>query len=664
MTPRSVSVVLWAIAWLGLGPTAGATPLQACLPVPGGGELTVAGMGRAVFAGLVTDRARDAARLSGGVCLELTEIGAVLRSEVLEIRDVRGEVVVEAVDVTLEVMGWQLATGRLWADATTAVLGPTVMRGREAVARAGGVTIDLFSGAAEATELRLLTASLWVDARVARLEGSRVIARDTWLTTCDCPPVEADVRVEATRADIELAPPSVVLSGGTLVVGAVRWPLPEPFALDEEALASPTLPFTVGPDPEGRRGTLIAFEERTVAPGVRFAWDVGSGEGDRPPDLALRLAARDAGASVDVMAASDRLRVAWRLGWPWRGGTLSLGQRLEGGAWREPVRDLDLRWTRGSSWSPVVGARANASVTAFVAVSSQSLPAEEPVGSRFGVEGRLRTEASPGSEVRPALVLAGGATGYAGDVTAPAQAWVSVEPSVIARGQSWTVEARHLSRWVAGGSPFGTTLDRVVPVHRSDLVATGASALGDVASLSTRVAFRWDWRRDELRSGRAVGLERLEVRLDLRRSAWGGEVHLHGDARLAGWLDPRAGRAFTLQGGAAWEGRKGEVGVVVRAAPGAAETPTEVIVFGSLPLRAGDWSLRPYLALDVATLVRERTLAWTGHGVDVTWAASFATLRLGYRHDRAVGTSLRLGVELEARDLDPERLGPWDRGLR
>jgi len=649
-------------AWTASGAAAAG---EACLPMPGGGELTVAGVGRAVFASLVTDRALDAARLSGGVCLEFEGTGGVLRSGSLDIGDLGGAVTVVATDVTLELPGWHLTAGRLVADASGATLSPAVMRGQEAVARAAVLTIDLFTGGFAAEDVRLLTASVWIDAAHARFDGRRVWATDAWLTTCDCPPADADVRVEAVAVEAELTPLRIVLVGGVLVIGAWRWALPDPWTVDETSLAASTLPFTVAPDPDGVRGTVVTFREQTVSDGARLGWDAGSGAGARPPDLRVRLAAGAGGASVDLLGASDRLRVAWRVARPAAGGwSVSFGQRLEGGAWREPVRDVDLTLGWRGTPSPGSGAaRVALDLGAFAAVSAQRLAGGERVGARLGASAGALLEGPEVGGVRPSVRLAAGVTLYPSGIGdgPTTQAWGSVAPTVAARWGAWRLDAAHLARWVVGASPFGTTLDRVGPAQRTDLsLSVRPPAQRGWAGVA-RLALRYDWLADSRRPARAVGLERLQVALEAGGPAWAGRLDLRAEAALAGWVDPRPDRPTSLAGAVAWTRGGWELGARTAFDPLADVDPwREVTVFAAVPFATGAWAWRPYLALDVAAWARGAGPRVVGHGLDLAWTSCCGVVELGYRVDGATGTRVTLGLRLEPHDLDAARLAAAD----
>ena len=667
-------MIRWLILVWAVGATFGAAWAQAsgesgpdtCVPVEGGAELTVEGLGRAVFAGLSTDRVRDEALLSGGVCVEFSAIGGVLRSERLTVSGLGDGAALAAVDVVFHLDEWTIAADLLEADAAGAVLVGVTLTSPDAVALAQGLRVDLASGTIAAHALRLVTETLWVVAEAATLDGDRVALDGVGLTTCDCPPADASVRLEARTADLYLVEPAVTLHGADLVVGALRWALRDPWSFDAESLALPLPPISVFEDPEGRRGTLVGVSEQPVAPGVRFAWDVGVGDDDRPPDLSLRVAARAGDASVDVTGASDRLRVAWRVARPLpRGWTVAYGQRLEGGAWDEPARDQSVTAAWSRAWTAPVAALARVELDAstFIAVTAQTLGGDEVVGTRLGGSLRIRIGGEPVASWRPALEVAAGVTGYPAGGTA--QAWASIAPRASLTAGSLRVDLEHLSRWVWGVSPFGVSVDRLAPLHRSDVRASvelARGARGDGPGRLTGVA-RWDWRPDPHRPGRVIGLERLELSVATSGAAWGGRLSVRADADLEGLIDPRPGRTSALGATVAWTREAWEIGTRLRLDPSAPGWPwRETTVFAALPITTGDWWWRPYLAVDLTSWAREQPRWWVGHGLDLAWTSDFGVLDLGYRYDDGIGLQLNVGVRFESRPLELERLSSVSEG--
>jgi hypothetical protein len=644
-------VLLMAFSFAG---AAGGVP---CWPMAGGQELSVAGLGQVVFDALTTDRARDAASLTGSVCVTLSTVGGVLRTERLDVTGLTRNPALAAGDVSLSLPGWELTAAELRSDGVRARLRQVAMRGAEAVGLADLVVIDLDSGEVVAYGLRLATETVWLDALRGSFDGTSVQAEGAQLTTCACPPEEAPMRLEADTARLDLSEFRLRLQGGVLHLRSIRSVLPDPFELDAAMLASP--PLALGLDPEGVRGLVLRGLEREVAPEVRFGWDVGIGQGARPPDAAWRLTAMTDGASIDVVGGSEAIQAAWSARWPLTGGFgLRIAQRLEAGAVPEPVRDqtagIDWRATvgrQGVGWSSVeIGA------SAMGALSAQSLEdGAEVVGTRWGVEASARVTAEDPTLGQLETVLMAGAHHYPRqDAT---QAWIELAPTWKVRSGPWALEVEHVAVWVAGASPFGVRLDRRLPTQRTDASLTVTTAIAEGWSLSGSATLRLDWSADAAPSGRISGMEWLKVRFDLTGPAWGGLWTFGAAADLAGWIDARPGRAAVAAFGASWSGHGREFGTRVGLQGGAAGTTwTEAAVFASWTIGRGDLAWRPYLAFDLAALGRGGAGWWSGHGLDLAWTSCCGILELGYRHDDALGTRLRGGFRLETHPLELERL--------
>jgi hypothetical protein len=648
------------VAWtlLLLMSAAGRAQSPPCLPMAGGGELTVAGIGRIVFAALATDRARDAASLTGGVCITFTAIEGVLRTERLELSGLTGRIGVEAGDVTLQLPGWALTARELRSDGAAATLVGVTMRGTEAVGLADQVVFDLVTGGVVARGLRLATDTVWMDATRATFDGEHVWATEALLTTCDCPPEEAPVRLQARSAQLYLVGSRLRMEAASLSVGGVNVPLPDPFEVDAASVAAFRLPVSIGADPDGVRGLLVRGLEREVAPGAHFAWDVGSGEGARPPDVGLHLEAAADGAWAALTGGSEGLRVTWRSRRPIGAGlAVTVGQRLETGAFRDAVRDqgIALDWAARLERPAAAWARLDLAGSAQASLSAQRLGAVEVVGPRFGVEARLRAVGDELAVGQPSLELAAGATHYPSQATG--QAWVALTPSWTARSGPWLIEVSHLARWVAGASPFAVSLDRRVPMQRTDLVLTVSAPGADGWRLAASSTVRLDWSADALRPNRLLGLERLRVRFEAEGPAWGGRLEIAASGELAGWVDPRPRRTAETSLAAAWTRRQLEFGArAVVELDGAETVWSRGVVFAAWPVTTGDVAWRPYLAFDIAAVGRGGAGWWSGHGLELAWTTCCGIVEFGYRHDDGIGTRLHAALRFEAHTLEVERL--------
>lgn len=646
-----------ALVGSGIGHAVGedAPAAPACLPVAGGGTLTVEGVGRVVFEELATDRVRDAATFGGRVCLAVEGLDVVFRTERLDVAGLAGPLALQATGVAVEVPGWTLEAATLRGGSGWAELSAVEIVGADAVGLADTMRLDFASGVLAATGLRLMTTSLRLDAQAATLDGDALVAEGARVASCDCPPEDAPVRIDAERVRLDLAAEaSALVEGGTIVSGRLRWPLGEELVLNAATLADLALPVAIGPDPDRAGALRIALLAREVAPGARLSAVWTGPAGAEPARGGFGIEARDRGVRLTWTGASDRsivdLRAETALGAGWR---VEAVQRFEAGAIEEPVRDAAVRLVHAASSSGGWG-RATAEFGARAALTGQTRTVWDVAAPRLGVDGRLGWTAPPGA-VAPGLEVAFGATAYPG---LPArQTWASVRPGVTLRTGGLRIDAAHFARWVAGGSPFSARVDRVDPLHRSEVVARWTGALPAGIALEASAALRYGWNPDPARAGTPLGVEVLTVRADATVPMGAAAVGVRLDLALAGRVDPRPGREAFASVRVAWTRERLEAGVrtTVGLEPGGVWR--DLTLFAAVPFEASPaWNLRPYLAVDVLAFAGGAGPWLRGHGLDVAWRTCCGTVELGYRSDAVDGATTHFALLLPVRPLEPSRL--------
>lgn len=627
---------------------------QGCVAVPGGGEVTVAGVGRIVFRELTTDRARDAASFGGEVCVLVEGSDVLFRTERLDVVGLAGDTRLTTGPVTVSVPGWRLTAAGLRGDARALVLDSVAIAGQEALGRADTMAIDLVAGTVAAQALRLVTVSARLDAASARLDGSTLEARDARLTTCECPADAAPARVEAAVARLDVAAGRATVDGGVVVVGAVRWRLPDATTVDAETLAALALPLRVGTDPDVPGAWRFGVAATPIAPNVTAAIAVWTATMAAPARAEVTFESGLEPVAMTLTAASDGVRFAADGAWPLGAGWRLLGsQRVEVGAVDAAVRDAAVRvertWpsaTPTAAWSGLVGATA--------AVTAQSLAAGEVAGPRLqldgALDGRWRTRTSSLT-----VAFTAGAASYPAHGTG--QVWWGVAPAWSLDLGALDVTVRHQARWVLGGSPFDVRVDRLDPEQRSDLDVRWAPAA--VAGWRTlwSATVRYDWSPDPGRPDRAVGLERLSVRADATTRVAGGTLDLTWLVEAAGALDPRADRDASLAARATWSRGGFELGGRTTYGLAGSLGWRDLTVLAAVPLRLSDaWTLRPFAAVDLLALTAGGGPWLRGHGLDVIWSTCCGTVEAGYRVDDVTGTRTSFALQLPLRPLDPARL--------
>jgi hypothetical protein len=622
----------------------------ACLPVEGGVELTVEGLGRVLFRELTTDRARERVTFAGGVCLELGGVEVQVVAEALTLSTTEPVSAVEAMRATVDVLGWRLVAERLVLAEGHASLEAVTLEGHDIVGRARRLEVDLQGGVMAASELELVTPTLRLSARTGTFEGGDVVTvRDAVASSCPCPPEEAPLRVEGASARLALATGLLSIDGGTLVVQGLRVPLPPSVELSEARLAQLEFPMRLGVEAEGERGLVVgvvgsegasadlAFG-RAADPRWRLATRVRAG-GD-----GVDLLVRDGGFSL---AATRRLVLAPSL-------TLLLHHRNEGGRIDHPVQDagIDLAWA--PSWrSDGLSLAGRFGVGA--AVSAQRLPTGDVASGRTRAAASVTVVFGQAPRGEASLLMEAGATAYAGAYEGVR--WLGLQPRWRRTGGPVTVDLTHVWRGVSGASPFDARVDAVAAASRTDLRLAGTASLPG-SRLRAALGVRYDWLPDAPRAAR-VGFERLRGELSLELPArtpdglaWRADLVVEG----AGALDPRPRRDAFVRAAVALrhEGLAFDGGLAAELGIGPeGRGMRSLVASGAAPFRFGEGgatSVTPYLALDVwPLLARSGGPRLVGHGVALEWETCCGLVSAAYRALPDGSTSTRFSFVLPVR---------------
>lgn len=624
-----------------------------CTLVPGASELSVADLGRVVFRELATDRAADAATFAGGVCLELADQRVVVEAERFEVSAFASAPTVVAYGARVRSDAWRLAAQRLDFDGERLVLDDASLEADDLVALAQRLEVALETGEVRGRALVAATPGLRVDLAEAVLAGAVLRGSGAVVSTCDCPPSEAALRIEAAGLWLSLEGEGLEIEGGWLVTGALRWPLASSWRLDASDLERLQPPLSVTRDE--RRGWLLVLPERARA-GVALGADVALSAEARPP-WRVGVVAEGAGASatfrVSPSAAAARI-AAERALQPWL--TLIATQRLE---LASDARLADAALSLRARVTPTLGVGLTHVVRleAGAALSAQRSGAVEVSTPRAWSLARWETSTQALTSGRLQLGLELGSSGYLTDEGS--QLWWALSPRWTLARDDWSLTLAHEQRWVRGSSPFTSAVDRRDPVSLSSLRVGARLGEGPVA-LDAEV--RYDWRDDPLRDG-VIGLDRARVALD---GPWGdlagGEARLRGSVELAGVLDPRRDRAAVARFGAQarWPQRDAEFGIDVSVGllPDAVALRSLVLsVAAPLPLPDPALRVRPFVALDVLPSLRGD--GWPelrGHGVALRWETDYGALDLRYRSDLDGSLTTSVGFELPSRSPTLEEL--------
>jgi hypothetical protein len=635
-----------------------------CVTVPGASELTIEQLGRVIFSELSTDRARDLVTFEGGVCLELGDVEVRVEAETMVVHAPLGQATLEAVGAVVHAAEWRLSARRLEMDRATVQLWEVTLEGSGIVGRARSMHLDLEQVDMTAHELEVVTPTVRLVARSGTFSGGeRLVVDEVVVSTCDCPPREAAMRIEGGVARLSLLDEVLVVERGILVIEPLRLALPAVLSVSEASLASLQIPLSLGIVPEGARGWVLGLVERRDGDTSARA-DVAFGRA-ADPRWSASLSASEGGATVSLSARDGAVAIAAAQRVPLVPGVaIVLSQRNEGGAVIGRLQDSAATIEWGGSWPPDGPGRpaleARAELTG--ALSAQASSAGEVAHGRARAAASLTATTSAGPAGTFAVRLEGGATRYSGDVAS--QAWFGVAPRWRASLGPLSLDLHHTWRHVVGTSPFDERIDRVPVLSLTSVQA--AWEMGVDWRLAAALDLRYDWRPAPERAPGRVGIERLRVTVDVAGPhlgrlglAWEGAVTLEA----AGALDPHPDRDAFLAAslGVATPLRAHELSVAGEFGIGPLRPGVRSLTLaGAAPIvfADGDVLVQPYLALDVwPTLAGAGFPRLAGHGLAVRWTTCCGVLDVGYRSRPDGSFTTRLGFSLVTREPDLEDLG-------
>ena len=636
---------------------AGSAWADVCVSVRGSSELTVADLGRVVFRELATDRTADAVRFEGGVCLEIAGERASITANVLVVEGLSTDPVVRATGAVVVAGGWRFGAEDLIADAHSVRLRTVTLSGEDFVALASEIVLDVAAETAWGRDLVAATPWARLDIREATLDADAVAGVGVVLSTCDCPPSEAAVRLEGEHVRVGIHDGMLELRSGTLVAGAVRLPLGHRLEVDLTDVEGLQPPLALVLDE--RRGWLLSLVERQQDE-IRWGADLAL-EADATPRWRVLAAGEVERAGFGVVLSATgvdgRTSTALPLAGAW---SLRFSQRVAGGA-AFGVQDASVALRRGADRSLTsVSPGANAALfDAGIALSAERRGVVDVASPRAWASVRwdAATRSGPSGTLR--VRFEGGVTGAL--TPSAGQTWWGVTPRWDARVGSLELSLTHVYRAAVGSTPFGRDVDLVVPRQLSTLVlrVRGAPVRADVD-------VRFDWLADATRPGRAIGLERARAAVSatvIEPAGVGVRVAARATVELAGVLDPRPGRdAFARLGvEATWPDAAPEVALdVTLGLLGGSIALRDLTLGVGTPLRWDErrLTLRPYLAFDVWPSLRgDGWPALRGHGLGLAWETPYGFVDAAYRSlpDGSATSSVGFRVPLRTPSLDDLR---------
>ncbi len=617
-----------------------------CNAGPDMSTLSVEGFGTAYYHDLTTDRANDRIEFFGGVCVAGQGIPWTLLADRVVLAGLSSTLELRAAEPTVLYEGWRLQAAALVATTESLRLSAVHLDGPGASGTADRLTLDLTKGEAHLSGVAVGGETFVVRGTSATLTVDSVQVQGAIITTCTCAGTPFYV-VRGDEADVDLVNSSVELRNGSLVVGGLEVPLRTPLDLDEAKLADLKVPIRIAyvadDAASGTTGTGLGVTFTDLPLGLGVNADLGVTGLDPGHPLAPAV-------NVDVAGGEQRASFGATAGGPRYSASVThaLTPWLDAGFLVRGIEDADHDYLNEGVLSlaartPLAPLRGNLGVRAFAAGSAQGVGGDGPVGARLGVsvDATARTPATPlGSG---ALIARAEVTDYPG---LDAVQWgVRLRPSWDAPVGPGTATLAYDVTLTNAGSPFTTALDRLEPRSRLRASYTVEGAWrGAAVDASARATY------DLVDSGSAkAGLNglRLHTGATVPIRAW--RVKATVDAELAGILDPGADRDGWLLGGVAATDGSVELGTQVRYRWQPDATGFDLLeLSAAAPFEVDDVTLKPYLALDFAPLLRGEAPALRGHGLDATFVTCCGTFTVGYRADGATWTA-RVSVDLNRR---------------
>lgn len=678
-----------------------------CERAPTTSVVTLPGFVAAYYASFRSDSANDLVDFYGGVCV--TAVGGewtVLANSV-RVTGLSGTLGLIAPNATFIYGAWRITAARLDADEDTLRLSNATVAGPSVAGRSAHVTLDLKTGIIDLTDLELESAAFVVRGDGAVLRGETLTVSGAVVTTCI--DVTSPVyQIEGVSAEVDLAKRSVELNGGRLALGELRIPLRETIVLSEESLASFELPVRVqfvSDQSQQRPGAGLGVRMVGIpvqngltldigATGIDAAHDIGAvlllkartelpdAEGGAPT-IVTATAGLEAGRPYLDFDLSRQLTRSLTLGFDIFSGALpARDQRHEGVlslAYRHQVTIADRR-PQSQRASAVFELRGLAAVTALASAHDPTHP--WVAGSRLGV--RADATVSSGATALGTFTLAVrlDATTYPQQQTH--QLAARLVPTWRFGSGPFTATLSHDAWFTDSGSPFGVSVDRLMPRRRTEATVRVAGELWQGPTTLRRPSLRLP---ATLVAGpslsgyaqlRAVhelvpevaqppGFRQLRSTFGLTYRVDPWEFSTNLALEVAGLVEPASGRDSFVQFGV--QATRSEWPVLNSSAefPNVPRTNLELginTVFGlndgdtglrnlearvAVPFAFRTLELRPYLAFDFApTVVSGLLPEWSAHGLDVTFVTCCGSFTVGYLNDRGQW-SAQVAVDLERR---------------
>lgn len=530
---------------------------------------------------------------------------------------------------------WRLEAERLESAPEGFKLQAVELSSREVMATANAAFFDLAGEVLTLEQVEARSPFFRLSGAQARLQGDVLWFTDVLATTCVCE-AEALYLVCSPEARFDLADNRVLLRQGVLKAGGLSLPLPAELTISEEALANLEAPLVIEflpSDPErgiAGSGLGVRIPDFPLGDGLSLELGITGLDPEHPLNAIALVRLRQPDMSADI----GKAREGWRIDvtryerlLPWL--SFTYGTRNRPYAAQDYLQEAVAGVVMQQAIPNLLGDdRLELRSELFAAGSSQIMNGSHVLSPRLGGLAGIAYRSPTTPLGRLDLALDASLTRYPSTLSwqyglrlRPAWTWQLAPLSVV---------VRYDRQWTNSGSPFGTTLDRLTPIHAAAATATIAGPLGGGAG-SLNVSGSYNFLPE---SGRNP-LQQLSLSAEAELPLGGISVHPSLTLNAAGWLNPVADpkSLANLQAGLEVLGDAWTVGLRTRynfVAPQPGLDRLELST--SFPLTFDTVTLTPFAALDLAPLLlTAEPPRLSGHGLALTWRSCCGTVEVGYR---------------------------------
>jgi hypothetical protein len=563
---------------------------------------------------------------SGGVCLEGLD-GWQLVTEAIEISGVP-EATAETVTVSFQ--GWQLQANFLQASPAGLNMQGITFFGEGLQGLAQEASYDF-----NTQELTLLNATtqgqnLLIEGTQATLVDGQVFFDDILATTCNC---EGDAlyKLLAQSATFELATQKLFIKQGVLSVLGLQVSLND-LELSPQSLEDFSFPITIEyrADDGDTKGTGLGIRIPSLRADENLNLELGLVGLDNTYPLSGILLAhyKDSTRTFDVGYAAEGPQADFTLQQPLGPSTKAIFA-VRNRHW--DAQDFLHEGYLGLETSTLLPLQTAGNltfgVTAFSAISSQTLSHDPFHDGRLGIESTLAYKLVPQSLGQFDIGLKTNLTYY--PMHERLQWGIRFSPSWQSQLGPLGIRLGFTQQWTNSASPFSKTLDKLEPSSQISLSTVLSGPLGSDVTGELNFRARYDLFLIDRYFGEGFSELGFNAKLSWNYQDLTLSPYLTGE--FATLVNPALAKDVFLEGGFDVTAPRWEAGVSTRFDPSRGALD-KIEGRASFPIDFDAVTLKPYMALDILpTLVNSEFPRISGHGLEVILRTCCGTFSVGYR---------------------------------